>query len=173
MRANGLVIEGIDLDDALDSFASTQRFNLIDVGAVFLAGPIGLVASRGYAFTGMLDGGSGQTRIDQMRSDWTVESGRARAEDVAFRTDENRIALTGALDFNDYRFDDITVAVIDGDGCATIEQAITGPFAEPDIESPNILELIAGPLLDLVERGAELIAGGDCELFYTGQIRHP
>ncbi|MGY6588410.1 MAG: AsmA family protein [Wenzhouxiangella sp.] len=173
LRAEDLLIEGVDLDNELDSFAETQRFNLIDVGAVFLAGPIGLAASRGYAFTGMLDGGSGQTRIGRMRSDWTIESGHARADDVAFRTDDNRLALTGALDFNDYRFDDIKVAVLDGDGCAVIDQAISGTFDEPEIDTPNIIEIIAGPVLDLVERGVDAVAGSDCEPFYLGNISHP
>jgi hypothetical protein len=173
LSAGELVLEGYDLDDELDGYADTQRFNLVDVGAVFLAGPFGLVASRGYAFTGMLDGSEGSTTIEQMISEWQVENGLARASDVAFRTPENRLALSGALDFNDYRFDDLKVAVVDSDGCSIVEQRISGRFREPEVEQPNFLVTIAGPLLDLLERGVEAITDEDCEAFYSGSISHP
>lgn len=173
LSSGGLVLDGYDLDDELDDYADTQRFNLVDVGAVFMAGPLGLAATRGYAFSGLLGGSGGSTTIDQMVSEWTVEDGVVRARDVAFRTPENRLALTGALDFSEYRFEDMRVAVIDKDGCAVVEQRISGPFRQPEIEQPNFLEAAAGPILDLVKRGVRKITGGDCEVFYTGSIPHP
>lgn len=173
LSSGELVLEGYDLDDELDNYADTQRFNLVDVGAVFLAGPLGLAATRGYAFSGLLEGSGGSTTIEQMVSDWTVENGVVRARDVAFRTAENRIALAGALDFGDYRFDDMRVAVVDKDGCAVVEQRITGPFGDPEIDQPNFLVAAAGPLINLVKRGVRKITGGDCEVFYTGSVSHP
>jgi hypothetical protein len=173
MTAGELVLDGYDLDDELDGYAATQRFNLIDVGAVFLAGPVGLVASRGYAFTGLLEGSGGSTRIVEMVSIWTVEGGVAQAHDVAFRTPENRLALAGGLDFTQYRFKDMQVAVLDRDGCAIVEQKITGPFREPEVTQPNFLVSVAGPLLDLVKRGLQAISDKECEAFYTGSIPHP
>jgi hypothetical protein len=173
MAGGDLEIVGYDLDDELDGYATTQRFNLIDVGAVLLAGPFGLVASRGYAFTGLLEGSGGSTRIVQMVSKWTVEGGVAQARDVAFRTQENRLALAGGLDFAQYRFRDLQVAVVDRDGCAIVEQVITGPFHEPEVKRPNFLVSAVGPLLDLVKRGIKAISDKDCEAFYTGSIQHP
>lgn len=173
MTAGGLVLDGYDLDDELDGYAATQRFNLVDVGAVFLAGPIGLVASRGYAFSGLLAGRGGSTRIDQMVSEWNVENGVAQARDVAFRTPDNRLALAGALDFTDYSFTDLRVAVVDRDGCAIVEQRISGAFRQPEVKQPNFLVTVAGPLLDLVNRGVQAITDKDCEAFYTGTIGHP
>ncbi len=168
-----LQLEGYDLDDELDDYSDTQRFNLVDVGAVFLAGPVGLVASRGYAFSGMLEGSEGSTTVEQMVSQWQVENGVAQAVDVAFRTPENRLALSGALDFNEYRFDDLKVAVVDSDGCPIVEQAINGPFHDPEVDQPHFLVTVAGPLLDLLERGVEVITDEDCETFYSGSISHP
>ncbi len=168
-----LVLAGYDLDEELDEYAETQRFNLVDVGAIFLAGPLGIAASRGYAFSGLLGGSGGSTTIDQLISDWSVEDGVVRARDVAFRTPENRLALAGALDFGDYRFEDMRVAVLDRDGCAVVEQRITGPFREPEIERPNVLIAAAGPLLDFIKRGVRKITGADCEVFYTGSISQP
>lgn len=173
LSSGKLTIDGYDLDDELEDYTKTQNFNLIDVGAVFIAGPVGLVVTRGYAFTGVLQGSGGSTTIDQMVSDWTIEGGVAQARDVAFRTPQNRLALTGALDFVNYRFQDMQVAVIDSDGCAVVEQRITGPFHEPEIERPNVLVAVTGPMLDLVKRGVRAITGGDCETFYTGSMPHP
>ncbi len=173
MTAGELVLDGYDLDDELDGYAATQRFNLIDVGAVFLAGPLGLATSRGYAFSGLLEGSGGSTRIVELVSEWTVDGGVAQAQDVAFRTLQNRLALAGGLDFTEYRFDDLRVAVVDRDGCALVEQALTGPFREPEVEQPNFLVTAVGPFLDLIERGMRAITNEDCEAFYTGSISHP
>ncbi len=173
MTAAELVLVGYDLDVELDSYAATQRFNLIDVGAVFLAGPFGLVASRGYAFSGLLEGSGGSTRIVQMVSKWRVEDGVAQARDVAFRTPENRLALVGGLDFSEYRFRNLQVAVIDRDGCAIVEQVITGSFQQPEVKRPNVLVAAAGPLLNLIKRGMRAISNKDCKPFYTGSISPP
>ncbi len=176
LSSGELVLDGYDLDDELDDYADTQRFNLVDVGAVFLAGPLGVAATRGYAFSGLLEssgGSGGTTTIDQMVSEWTVEGGVVRARDVAFRTPENRLALAGALDFGGYRFEDMRVAVIDRDGCAVVEQRITGPFREPEIEQPNFLLAAAGPIIDFVKRGVRKITGAECDVVYAGAIPHP
>ncbi|MDT8409277.1 MAG: AsmA family protein [Wenzhouxiangellaceae bacterium] len=173
MGSDGLVLDGYDLDEELDNYADTQRFNLVDIGAIFLGGPLGLAATRGYAFSGLLGGSDGSTAIDRVVSEWTVEGGVAQARDVAFRTGKNRLALAGALDFVDYRFDDMRVAVVDRHGCAVVEQKISGPFDEPEIERPNFLVSAAGPMLDLVKRGVQTITDSDCKIFYAGSITHP
>ena len=173
MASGQLTLDGYDLDDELEGYATTQRFNLIDAGAVLLAGPVGLVASRGYAFSGLLGGDEGSTRIEEMVSEWTVEAGVAEARDVAFRTAQNRLALAGGLDFGNYSFADMRVAVIDRDGCAVVEQRISGPFREPEIKQPNFLVTAIGPLLDLVKHGIEAVRGDECEVFYSGSIPHP
>lgn len=173
LSSGELTFDGYDLDEELEDYAETQRFNLIDVGAVFLAGPVGLAVTRGYAFTGLLEGSEGSTTIDQMVSEWAIEDGVAQARDVAFRTPKNRLALTGALDFGNYSFKNLRVAVIDSEGCAVVEQEISGPFREPEIEKPNVLVAVTGPMLDLVQRGVRAITNSDCDTFYTGSMPHP
>lgn len=173
LSSGELSFDGYDLDDELEDYTETQRFNLIDVGAVFLAGPVGLVVTRGYAFTGLLEGSGGSTTIDQMVSEWTIEDGVAQASDVAFRTPKNRLALNGALNFGNYSFEDLRVAVIDSEGCAVVEQQITGPFQEPEIKRPNVLVAVTGPMFDLVERGVRAITNEECETFYAGSVAHP
>jgi AsmA protein len=173
LSSGELSFDGFDLDEELEDYTDTQSFNLIDVGAVFLAGPVGLVVTRGYEFTGLLDGSGGSTTIEQMVSEWSIEDGVAQASDVAFRTPENRLALSGALNFGNYSFKNLRVAVIDSEGCAVVEQQVTGPFHEPEIERPNVIVAVTGPMLDLIERGVQAITDEECETFYAGSVEHP
>ncbi|MEW6416195.1 MAG: AsmA family protein, partial [Pseudomonadota bacterium] len=54
LRGQGIVLHGVDLDEAFDRFEASQTFNLVDVGAVFLAGPIGLALTKGHDFARLL-----------------------------------------------------------------------------------------------------------------------
>jgi uncharacterized protein involved in outer membrane biogenesis len=45
LRGKNLVLNGRDLDQAFARFESSQTFNLVDVGAFFFAGPVGLAVS--------------------------------------------------------------------------------------------------------------------------------
>lgn len=173
MSSGELTFQGYNLDEELADYAETQRFNLVDVGAMFLAGPVGLAVTRGYAFSGLLEDSEGSTTIDQMISEWSVENGVARARDVAFRTPKHRLALTGALDLGKTRFRDLRVAVVDAEGCAVVEQRITGPFHNPEIEKPNVLVAVTSPMLDLVRRGVQAITNTECDNFYNGSMPHP
>ncbi|TVP88882.1 MAG: AsmA family protein, partial [Pseudomonadaceae bacterium] len=109
-----------------------------------------------------------------MSSEWSIAEGMAKAEDVAMRTEKSRVALAGELDFVEYAFADLRVAVIDVDGCAVIQQRINGRFKDPEVESPNVLVEAIGPVLDLVDRGLRALdVDDDCEVFYDGSIEHP
>lgn len=175
ITADQLTLEGIDLDEALESYADTQSFNLVDVGAVFLAGPLGLVASRGFALGGLLEEHEGSTQIGQVVSDWQIENGVATARDVAFNTGENRLALTGSLDIGALQIEGVSVAVLDEDGCAVVEQGVTGGFNDPEITQPVVRALVTviGPVLDLVRQGVDAVSGNECEVFYDGSVPHP
>jgi AsmA protein len=173
LRGHDLTLAGNDLDRTISRFESSQSFNLVDVGAVFFAGPLGLAVTRGYSFAGLFRGSGGRSAIALLVSDWTVERGVARAKDVALATTANRIALQGGLDFVNGQFDDVTVAVIDANGCATVRQVIRGPFGEPEVEKPRILRSLAGPVLKLYRQTRGLFPAGPCEVFYSGSVAHP
>ena len=88
-------------------------------------------------------------------------------------TNKNRVALQGGLDFANERFDDVTMALIDARGCAEAKQRITGSFHKPVVEQPNILISLTGPALKLLEKGRDLLPGGECEVFYAGTVAQP
>ena len=144
-----------------------------DVGALFFAGPLGLAVTKGYNFAGIFQGSGGSSNIRKLVSEWKVERGVAQAQDVAMATNKNRIALHGGLDFVNEQFDDVTVALIDAKGCATVRQKIRGPFRKPVVEQPSVLSSLTGPVLRLLKKGRSLFPGGECEVFYAGSVTPP
>jgi uncharacterized protein involved in outer membrane biogenesis len=173
LRGKNLTLSGGDLDRKLSQFESSQNFNLLDMGAFFFAGPLGLVVTKGYDFANIFQGVGGSSEIRTLVSDWKVERGVAQAQDVAMATKENRIALQGGLDFVNDQFNDVTVALIDAKGCATVRQKIRGNFQNPVVDKPSPLTALAGPALSLLKKGSDLFRGGQCEVFYAGSVAAP
>jgi AsmA protein len=175
LRGDGLTLHGMKIDEILSKAEEAQKLNLADVGAFLLAGPLGPAAVKGYRYGGLYlsSGREGETRIPRLVSDWTVRDGVADARDVAFSTEKNRIALKGKLDLVNGRFVDVTVAVLDGKGCAKIRQKISGPFGDPRMDKTSVLQSFAEPILGAFELARGLIGRASCEPFYTGAVRHP
>jgi hypothetical protein len=96
----------------------------------------------------------------------------AQAKDVAMATKENRIALQGGLDFVNGRFEDVTVALIDEQGCPRVQQKIRGSFSKPQVEKPSVLTSLAGPARKLLRQARSLL-GGHCDVFYAGSVAPP
>ncbi len=172
LHGKNLVLNGRNLDQAFDRFESSQTFNLIDVGAFFFAGPVGLAVTKGYNFASILQGPAGRSEIPLV-SDWKVERGVALSQDVAIATTRNRVALQGRLDFVNQRFDDVTVALIDDKGCIRAQQTIRGAFNKPVVENPSTLKTLSGPVVKLLKQVGGLFPGGGCEVFYAGSVAPP
>ena len=176
LRGDGLTLNGMEIDRALSTVEAAQQLNLADVGTYLLTGPLGSTAVKGYRYGGdnRSTAGQGESRITRLVSDWTVRNGVAEARDVAFSTAKNRIALKGKLDLVNGQFVDVTVAVLDGKGCAKLRQKISGPFADPRMDKMSMLQSVASPLLGILEREAKRFLGPSaCEPFYTGTVQHP
>lgn len=173
LRGENLLLTGNDLDRVLSRLEASQNLNVVDVGAVFFAGPLGLAVTKGRDFAGLLRGSGGSSRIRTVVSEWRVEGGVARATDVAMATRANRVALQGGLDFVHGRFAAVTVAVVDARGCARLRQTIRGPFETPEVEKPRVLTSIAGPMLNLYRRTRRLFPSAPCEVFYSGSVAAP
>ena len=173
LRGKNLILNGRDLDQEFARFESSQTFNLVDVGAFFFAGPVGLVVTKGYNFANILQGSEGRSEIRTLVSDWKVERGVALSRDVAIATTKNRVALQGGLDFVNERFDDVTVALIDDKGCIRAQQTIHGAFNNPVVENPSTLKALTGPVVKLLKQVGSLFPGGECEVFYAGSVVPP
>lgn len=172
LHGQNLTLEIGDLDKKLSRYESSQSFNLVDVAALFFAGPLGLGVTKGYDFARVFEGSVGSTMIRTLVSQWQVEHGVAQAKDVAMATQENRVALKGGLNFVNGHFDEVTVALIDATGCARVQQRIRGPFLKPQVEKPSVLGALAGPTRRLLKQARSLL-GGQCEVFYAGSVAPP
>jgi len=172
LHGDNLVLDIGNLDKEFSRYESTQNFNLLDVGAFFLAGPIGLAVTKGYDYARILKKSPGRTTIRTLTSTWRVEHGVAEAQDVALATAENRVALKGALNLVSDSYDDVTVALVDSQGCVRVEQKVHGPFRDPQVEKPNVVTAVAGPARKLINKAKSLF-GAKCAVFYAGAVAPP
>ena len=174
LRGDNLVIYNMDLDKVLSSFETSQKFNLVDLGAFFIAGPLGTAAVKGYSYGDIYNqtrGGRGV--ITKFISNWKIKAGEADATDCALATHHNRVALKGKLNLVSERYDNVIVALLDDKGCAKFKQGISGPFGSPKIGAVSGVETIAGPILNLFGKAKRLLQGGKCEVFYNGAVQQP
>jgi AsmA protein len=174
MSGENLALYNIDIDTLIPKYERSQNFNLVDVGAFFLAGPFGPVLTKGYNFASLYEesqGGKGIIR--KLVSVWAVQNGIAKATDVALASKKYRIAMKGGLNFINERFVDVTVAVLDKRGCAVYSEKVHGSFRKPQIEKVSILKSITGSLLNPLQDAWKFIQGKKCTVFYSGSVTPP
>src|ERR1700733_2110187 len=172
LHGSNLVLEIGDLDKELSRYESTQSFNLVDLGAFFLAGPLGGAGTKGYDYPRLLKRAPGSTSIRTLLSQWHVEAGVAQAQGVALAPASNRIAMHGGLDFVDGTYQDVTIALVDAQGCARVVQKIRGSFRNPVIDRPSVVSTLTGPVRRLVNKGKSLL-GSKCPVYYSGSVPAP
>lgn len=174
LDGENIAVHGIDIDDLIMSLLRSRRFSLVDVGAFFLAGPLGPALTRGYRFADLFkESQGGKGVIAKLVSIWKVENGVAEAVDVAMATKKRRVAMKGGLDFNDNRFEDVVVAVIDQHGCAALTQKVRGPFSRPEIGNINVLKSLSSPMTNLFKSAVKLFSNKPCVEFYSGSVAPP
>ena len=174
LSGKDLTLTGADLDQAIAKYGASQNFNLLDLSAFVLAGPFGLMATKGYELSTLAENAGGSTHIGTVVSRWKVTKGVAHAEDVAMATAENRLAFHGALDFVRDEYSDVVVAVVDSNGCEKVRQRVHGPISKPVVEKPGALKSLAGPVVNLIGKARDLLPGGTkCEAFYQGSVAPP
>jgi hypothetical protein len=172
LRSDNLVTYTMDLDKILTSYESSQEFNLVDLGAFFIAGPLSTLAVRGYRSGDLFNQTrGGQGTITQFISHWQIKDGVAEATDCALSTKHNRVALKGKLDLVNKRYKNVTVALLDNEGCAKFNQSISGSFIHPRIGSLSVVNSLSGPIVNLFSKAKRFIQGGKCEVFYSGAVR--
>lgn len=174
LRGDNLITYTVDLDKALSSYEASQTFNLVDVGAFFIAGPLGSAALKGYRYGDVYyrtRGGHGT--IAQLVSQWKIKDGVAEATDCALATRHYRVALKGKLNLVSERYENVIVALLDDKGCAQLKQNISGPFGAPQVGTVSAVKSLADPILHLYRKAKRFVQGGKCEVFYTGAVEQP
>lgn len=163
---------GVNIDQMINAYKTAKYLQFADMVLLFTTGPLGGLVSVGtraaITAAGATPGGS--TEFSRIHSLWQIEDGSATAMDVAAKTRDNRIAMTGAINMVEKRFDDVRIAVIDRKGCAMVEQHITGPFKamNPDyVEASG--DFMAGSIKEVLDFGNQIV--DECPVFYRGQVK--
>ncbi len=173
LNGENLMLYSYDIDTLITKYERSQNFNLVDVGAFFLAGPFGPVLTKTYNFGSLyeeMQGGKGVVR--KLVSIWKIDHGVAEAIDVALASTKHRIAMKGGLNLINNQFVNVTVAVLDKRGCAVYSQKVHGPFDKPRIDKVSIVESIGGSLSNALKDAWKLIRR-ECAVFYAGSVAQP
>ncbi|MEK7789603.1 MAG: AsmA family protein, partial [Planctomycetota bacterium] len=161
LRGDNLVLYTMDLDTVLSKYETSQKFNLVDLGAFFIAGPLGTVALKGYRYGDVYhQTWGGQGTITQFISQWKIRDGVADATDCALATRHNRVALKGKLNLVSERYDNVIVALLDDKGCAKFKQSIRGSFGSPEVGAVSAVGSLAEPIFDLYRKAKRFVQGG-------------
>ncbi len=176
MSGKNITQYGFNLDRSISKFrASRNIFNAVDIGLYAFAGPVGLLVGAGLDVANMawnINSGDRQI-IEEFSFDWQVEGGEARTQDVALRTQNNRLALNGAVDLSTQHYNDMTLGLLNDKGCAEFTETISGSLTQPVLNKSAMLSTLANSLLDVFRQGWEIIDPTDCQPFYEGSVAHP
>jgi AsmA protein len=173
LAGEDLTLHTVELDALLSKYQKSQRVGLVDVGAFALAGPLGVAISKGFDLADTyVETWGGEGDIRRLVADWGIQNGVAEARDVAFATENNRVALLGRVDLAKGAFEDMTVAVLDRKGCAKVTQEVRGSLAKPEVRV-GAVETLTGPLADVFKKAKKVVALGRCSAVYNGTVAHP
>ena len=64
------------------------------------------------------------------------------------------------------------VALVGPKGCVRVQQKIHGSFRNPEVEKPNVVTTVTGPVRKLINKGKSLL-GEKCTVFYSGSVAPP
>jgi hypothetical protein len=173
VRGHDLTFYGRDLDTDFSHYEKSQNFNLFDAGAYFFLGPVGIAVTKGYSLTKAAQVIEGKSAIVELYSAWRLEGGIATAVDVAMATKHHRLALKGSVDLINEKFNALTLALVDSNGRAIVKQQLNGPFRDPTVKKPALLMSLAGPAVNLFNKGVSLFASNNGEIFYNGTVKPP
>ena len=172
ISADSLTLYGVDLDKLLGKYHRSQRFNLSDISAFVIAGPVGAVVTKGADFTSLISANlkpESKTYVSKAISNWRVENGLMITQDVAFSTKENRVAFAGSIDVVNDSIPSFTVYVVDKNGCSLMEQTIKGKIDSLETGKLKIAKTLLGSVINLINS----VVGSKCEGVYDGIIQHP
>lgn len=167
-----LRLYGMDIDDLLKKYKRSQKFNLMDVGAFVLAGPMGAVVTKGGDFGSLLSANLKEddtTVVSRALANWKIGNGILETDDVAFSTLANRLAFEGKFDFANDSIPGFTAYVIDKNGCSLMEQNISGKIDSLKVSKLKIAKTLLGSVINFINS----VVGVKCEPVYEGTVQHP
>ena len=174
LSGRSLMVEGMDIDDLLQKYRTTQNIGVMEIGAYLIAGPLGMAFNTGVELGGLYGAGMGKDGdIREFISSWEIKDGVVTARGAAFTTEKNRLALTGKLDLVNGKFEDFVVSVLDTEGCSEFTQKINGPLKDLQFKNLLIKKSLFGSTISLIKKAGKFLSGSKCTPFYVGAVQHP
>lgn len=169
MHGKELKVVGVDIDQFIEKYKRSQNFNLLDVSAVLLAGPVGLAITKGADYTILVLGNKGNScRVGHFESDWSLKKGILSTSDVALSTDNNLVSINGWYNFNKEQLD-FDINLVDRKGCSIMTQRYYGDAKDAQASGVKIIKTFLGPVKNLFQD----IGLGKCNKVYSGVVEHP
>ena len=169
LTGKNLIMYGMDADKVIAEFQRSQNFNLVDAGAVLLAGPVGLAITKGSDFAKILITNPGQSsQITQLVSNWYAKDGLLTLKDVALSTKKNRVAAKGWLNVVKDSLN-ISFAVVDNNGCSIFTQDVYGDLNKPTLGKVKVVSALLAPVTNLYNSIMDI----NCQVFYSGSVKAP
>ena len=167
LKGKDLTFYGLDLDKVIDRFKRSQKFTLADAGAVVLMGPAGLLVTKGSDFASLVVLNPGEmSEVVELSSDWEFDNGLMNLADVAFTTEENRMAFNGMVSFVT---DTVTIeiALLNDLGCSLYSQDVFGTLDSLEFGKVKVMKSLLAPVTNLVTSEKK------CDVFYDGKVKQP
>lgn len=175
-KANDVQLSGIDLDKVLENFQNSQSVGLLDVGAVALLGPAGVLVTKGKDYHTLVNSwdNKGSSTIKQLNSEISFSDGIASMDDVAFATEKHRLAVRGKINIEKKTFINFKVATINKHGCTIYEEAVEGSLESPSVKKVNVLVSgVVNPMNSLLSKIKKPLNITCKEPFYSGAVKAP
>ncbi|MCU7800419.1 MAG: AsmA family protein [gamma proteobacterium symbiont of Lucinoma myriamae] len=175
-RADNLLLHGINLNKILEDFQSSQSVGLLDVGAVVLMGPTGMLLTKGKDYNNLLKtlGDKGTSKINQLSLNMTLYDDIVTMNDVAFSTQKHRLAVKGQINAKQKTFINFKAATINKDGCPIYVEEVKGTLDAPIIKKVNILVSgVVNPITSLVKKAGKRLNLQCKKPFYNGAVKAP
>ena len=146
IRTRNLRVEGIDIDDYLNTLRQTQDLSLFQGSLSQLPIVRSVKTLPGDMFTEKTI----RTDIVQGRFGAAVKNGMLVCEDCAAATPVNRVAFAGNINLATKRFDHFYAALINPQGCPYFMQRINGSLSDPKINlAESGVKVIGGAVVSL------------------------
>ena len=173
LSGRGLKTHDLDLDKLIKKFDRTRGFNLIDLAAFFLAGPLGPIATKGIDFGRVYQQlGTGEGTLDRLVATWSIDNGVAEAKDCALATKKNRVAFLGKIELVQGVYQDAALAVLDEHGCSRYTEKLSGPVGGRQPVAKRTMNALAGPFVGLYQKIHHAF-DRKCDVVYSGSVPHP
>ncbi len=175
MSGKDMRMLAVDLNAIIDNLEKSHSVGLLDIGAYAIAGPAGALITKGTDYASLLESArqKGATKLPQALSELEIEQGLVKIKDVAFTTENHRIAAKGSIDLANKGALDLEIATIDPQGCPKYMETVGGTLDDPRVQKANILvKSVVKPVESVLKKVVKLVGDGSCEApFYLGSVR--